>query len=842
MKVSFERRLILFFAILFIGIIILGFVAYKNNRSSNQANKLIAHTKDVIAEAETILSLSKDIVMGSQRYVITGDSAFLGSFPESRTTIYVHINNLRQLTSDNPVQVMRVDTLKTFVDKRINFSDTYVRRRDDQGYEAASNLIASGLGKYYMDRIRSLVGQIEGAENFLLIMRQQESANSVAAFTRAFYALLISVFIFLGVIFFYIRYNLAKRAAVETDLKRAAEELKSSTENFRKLFDLAPYPMWVYDLQTMNFLEVNHATVSVYGYSHEEFLKMTLKDIRPGEELPRLMESIKTRRNTDRMSSSGWRHKLRNGKIIDVEITSQLFNFKGHKAALVIANNITERKRTEEEIKAANQFLDTILENIPNMIFVKDAKELRFVRFNKAGEQLLGYSRKDLIGKNDYDFFPKEQADFFTNKDRDVLEKGELLDISEEPIDTTSGKRILHTKKIPVKDADGKPIYLLGISEDITEQKKAEQKLKDLNERFLRIFNLSPVAMSISYLDTAQLFMVNESFEKLFLLKREEAIGKTFAELKVMTAADRKARIDQVVQQGGNVRGVEVKLRKANGQIVDVLTSIEIIEIENRKCVLSAAMDITDRKEYEDQIIRLNAELNKNLEQLKVLNKELEAFTYSVSHDLRAPLRIIDGYAEIIRNDFKDKLDEEGRQNLDVIRNNARKMGQLIDDLLNLSRLGRKELVQHNVNMDDLVENILLDQQAHFPARKITIEKKPLLPANCDKSMMQQVWTNLVSNAFKYTGKNDNPQVEIGSYKEQDHIIYYIKDNGVGFDMRYADKLFGVFQRLHKMTEFEGTGVGLAIVQRIILKHGGKVWAEAEVDKGATFYFSLPVA
>lgn len=224
-------------------------------------------------------------------------------------------------------------------------------------------------------------------------------------------------------------------------------------------------------------------------------------------------------------------------------------------------------------------------------------------------------------------------------------------------------------------------------------------------------------------------------------------------------------------------------------------------------------------------------------EQTNQLNKELEAFTYSVSHDLRAPLRSVDGYAKVLYEDYGNKLDEEGHRVINVIMNNAKKMGHLIDDLLEFSRIGRKELQKSKLDMRMLVDGILHDYfKYHSPL--ITIHE--LAVSRGDQNMIRQVWMNLISNAIKYSQKNQHPQIEIGSFKKDNEVVYYIKDNGVGFDMQYVHKLFGVFQRLHKASDFEGTGVGLALVYRIIKKHNGNVWGEAELNKGATFYFSLP--
>lgn len=381
---------------------------------------------------------------------------------------------------------------------------------------------------------------------------------------------------------------------------------------------------------------------------------------------------------------------------------------------LAIKYNLSWRKEKETEVNQTNRFLNTILENLPNMIFVKDAENLRFVRFNRAGERLLGKKRDELIGKNDYDFFPKEQADFFTQKDKEVLANGILVDIEEEPIETPTGRHWLHTKKIPIADETGRPKYLLGISEDISSNRRTKDEIKHLNE-----------------------------------------------------------------------------------------------------------------------------DLQKTIEQLLQANKEMEAFTYSVSHDLRAPLRIIDGFGEIMLKDYGTQLDDEGIRNLNVIMSNAKHMGQLIDDLLNLSRLGRAQLTVKPVDMQDMVEDIIAATRVSEPQMKAEITVRNLPSLQCDPSLMRQVWVNLISNAVKYSRKNNEPKIEIGSVNKEGKIVYFIKDNGVGFDMRYSHKLFGVFQRLHKLSEFEGTGVGLALVHRIIAKHGGTIWAEASINNGASFFFTV---
>ena len=247
-----------------------------------------------------------------------------------------------------------------------------------------------------------------------------------------------------------------------------------------------------------------------------------------------------------------------------------------------------------------------------------------------------------------------------------------------------------------------------------------------------------------------------------------------------------------------------------------------------------------------DEIQRLNSELEQRVKertaQLEMMVKELEAFTYSISDDMRGPLRAIDGFSRVLMAEYPDKLDDEGKRLLNIIRSNARSMSELIDGLLTFSHLGRQPLDQTDINMDELVKNVFDEVQAANKERQVALNVQKLPPAFGDRTMLRQVLYNLISNAFKFTRPKSNPAIEIGFQEGGNQNTYFVQDNGIGFDMQYTPKLFGVFQRLHSVDDFEGTGVGLALVQRIVLRHGGRVWAEGKVNEGATFYFSLPKA
>jgi signal transduction histidine kinase len=305
---------------------------------------------------------------------------------------------------------------------------------------------------------------------------------------------------------------------------------------------------------------------------------------------------------------------------------------------------------------------------------------------------------------------------------------------------------------------------------------------------------------------------------------------------------------------------LESKMKKASAEIEQ--KSLLIKENEDRiNAILNALLkyttmdfshklNITDKGDELDAIIvglnSLTDELENQIQLLKLsndeleyANKELDSFSYSVSHDLRAPLRAINGYSQVLIEDYGHQLDETGKQTIHVIIKNAVKMAALIDDLLTFSRIGKQGLTTVALNMNNMVK--LIANEFKNQTSTVVFVIKALQEAEGDNNMLKQVITNLLSNAIKYSSKKEKAIIEIGSFKKNNMLVYYVKDNGAGFDMKYYNKLFGVFQRLHSDTEFEGTGVGLALVQRIIKKHQGEVWAEAEPEKGATFYFSLPI-
>ncbi|HEX8038736.1 MAG TPA: ATP-binding protein [Chryseosolibacter sp.] len=358
----------------------------------------------------------------------------------------------------------------------------------------------------------------------------------------------------------------------------------------------------------------------------------------------------------------------------------------------------------------------------------------------------------------------------------------------------------------------------------VRERKSVARQLRQSWLEYEDLFNHSPCGYH--RIDRAGYFVgINKTLLGWLGYERAEVLGK-LKFYDIVDPADRPA-VEKVVAGADKTDSPKGKftLLKKNGEQFPVILTV----INDPDRVIYCSIDNSECKEAMDRISNLD--------------QELEGFSYSISHDLRAPLRSIDGYSRILQEDYGSKLDAEGKRVLTVIMSNAKRMGKLIDDLLDFSRLGRKEIQPSRIDMTRLVNNIAQELVGQEEGRQIELKVDELHPAVADADMMRLVWHNLLENAVKYTGKKDKAVIEVRSLETNNReICYQVSDNGVGFDMKYAPKLFGVFQRLHKIQDFSGTGVGLAIVKRIVSRHGGRVWTEAGLDQGAVFYFTIPIA
>jgi PAS domain S-box-containing protein len=677
----------------------------------------VAHTQEVRAILANLYGSLAGAELAQRDYLLTARHVRLDEYVRLVKIVQDHLAELGRLTRDNPAQQRDWAALKSAVQNRLDDMAGAGAAYQTYGLPAARAVLGQGGLSSGTEDVRVITERMDAVEVRLLAERRTAAENVRRA---TLISLLVTLALASGIFMVLFR-EIHREMRARRDAEHA---LRSSEQYNRSIVDSSPDCLAVLTAdarltqmtaQGLRLMEVGDfgsiADADWFEFWSGEDQAAARRAVAAalGGSAGRFQGTCPTRAGTPKW----W----------DV-IVMPIPGGDGKTGRLLsVARDITEVKRAEAKLTAANRFLDSLIESLPVMIFVKDARTLCYVRQNRATLNLLGLSRDDVIGKRDHDFLPSEQADSILAKDREVLAAGRLVDIPEQSIHTRLlGVRTLHTMKMPILDEHGTPEFLLGISEDITERKLAEHAIRELNAALLA----------------------------------------------------------------------------------------------------KAA-------------------------QLEATNKELESFSYSVSHDLRAPLRAIDGFALMLMEDYAERLDAEGLRYLSVVRQNSRRMGALIDDLLTFSRLGRQAVAHTEVNVDSLVrevvEEVLHTESLGGRSEAATaphIEVEPLPAARGDRGLLRQVWANLIANAVKYSSKASRPFIQVSGRQVGAESHYSIRDNGVGFSMEYAGQLFRVFQRLHRADEFSGTGVGLAIVHRVVTRHGGRVWAEGKVDHGAVFSFALP--
>jgi PAS domain S-box-containing protein len=516
---------------------------------------------------------------------------------------------------------------------------------------------------------------------------------------------------------------------------------------------------------------------------------------------------------------------------IDIPDTSQWI-----RATATLEEEVHKRRDIEADLRireATYREQAELLDLTHDAIFVRDLQD-RIVYWNRAAEKLYGWKAEEARGQVARVLLQKRFPTPLSQIEEEVRTRGAWE--GEIVHRARNGSEIIVSSRWSLRtNSDGQPISILESNRDVTRRRDEEEKFRNLLES-------APDAMVIVD-GEGRVQLVNAQTERLFGYSREELIGKPVELL--MPERFHRQHVGHRHLYSGSPRpremgaGLELSGRRKDGSEFPVEISLSPIRTRGGIFISSAIRNVSDRRQTEEQIRKLNSVLSERVFELKAVNKELESFSYSVSHDLRAPLRHIDGFARILKEEHATGLSPEAIRYLDRVLEAANHMGRLVDDLLNLARIGRRQIAKQRVRLEDVVREAIAELPPESSERDIEWMIEPLAYADCDPGLMKIAFSNLLSNAAKFTRTRQHAVIEIGERESHGAPAYFVRDNGVGFDSKYADKLFGVFQRLHRQEDFEGTGIGLATVQRIIRRHGGDIWAESEPDAGATFFFTL---
>jgi len=591
----------------------------------------------------------------------------------------------------------------------------------------------------------------------------------------------------------------------------------------------------------------NEKFCAISKYAREELLGQDHRIVNSGHHPKEFFRDLWTTIAEGKVWKGEVKNRAKDGSFYWVDTTIVPFLDEGGKPRQYVAirADITARKLAEEARRASEQVLQTVMDLVPHFIFAKDSQSRHLIA-NRACAAANGLTPEQMIGRTDLDFVPdRAQAEAFMQDDQEVIASGKPKFIAEERLTNAAGEtRIFQTTKIPFAMPGAVGPALVGVAVDVTAIKRAETALRESEERFRTMANSIPQLAWIARADGYR-FWCNQRWYEYTGMPSGQAEGWAWQSVHdPATLPDVMEKWNAALESGEPFE-MEYPLRRADGVYHTFLTRAEPFKGADGRVEqwFGTNTDVEMLKQAEEKVRALNAELEQRViertAQLEAANKELEAFSYSVSHDLRAPLRAVDGFSQAVLEDFGPQLPEEGQRYLLTIREGAQRMGALIDDLLTFSRLSRLPVARQPVDPSRQVREILQELIAGQPGRTVDIRVGELPPCDGDPALMKQVWVNLLSNALKYSQRRARALVEVDSILQEGRTVYFVRDNGTGFDMRYAHKLFGVFQRLHRQEEFEGTGVGLAIVQRIVHRHGGRIWADAAPDRGATFYFTI---
>lgn len=630
---------------------------------------------------------------------------------------------------------------------------------------------------------------------------------------------------------------------VVEEAKRVQEALRESEEKFRDLFDNAIEGVYHTSLQG-SLTDANLAFARMLGYESPGEAVRSMTDLanqlyaEPGDR----QEVIGLLKEKGYLNNYECRMRRRDGTIFWALINARLsYPGKGPPHIEGFVSDITAHKQAEKALKESEERLFIVSLSTTDAIWDWNIAQGGLQWFGDI-DGMLGYKTGEFprtIEAWEGAIHPDDRKRVVTALSRHLRTQAPY-DERYRVIRKDGSIRHWTDRGIAMHDEDGNAVRMIGACTDITARHQAETALWETQERFRAFMDNSPF-IAWAKDDEGRHIYLNRAYEDRFGVKLADRYGKTDFELWPQDVAELFWKNDQMVLNSNRLTQIEEETENPDGSHTQWWNfKFPFRDAAGRRYVGGIGLDITDRKRYEEKIKELNRELEQRVNELNTMNRELELLSYSISHDLRTPLVTLEGFARILSERHAHLLDTRGRHYVDVIRESAARMTELIGDLLAFFSLGQRRVNYATVDMERLVDDIRLDFRTAFPDQSFRIETKTLPPARGDGKMLRQVLFNLIDNAIKYGKPKGSIVIEVGGKIGKGQNVYYVKDNGIGFPGEQAGKVFEVFERLHSSDAFQGTGIGLAVVKRIVERHGGKAWAEASPGEGATFYFSLP--
>ena len=824
-KSPLDRKIQLAFGSAILTLLVVGVISYHAMEVSSESDRWVRHTHEVLESLQDLLSSMQDLEASSRGFVLTGKESYLETYRASISRTEQEKTIVASLTADNPARRLQIPKLERLAAQKIQLAERVIDLRRTKGLEAAVDAIQNGEGQRIMEDYREVIREMEDDEQRLLVLRDAVAKRRLNQ-TRG--VLILGTLLGLLV-------AVAAGWSVQRDSSQrlfAEESLRESEERYRMLVDgVEVYAIFMMDPQGQ-ILSWNAGAERIKGYSAEEIIGHNFSCFFPPEDIERGRpeEVLRMTAASGRREEQGMRVRKDGSRFLASVTFTALRDSAGNlRGFSEFSHDLSESEESGAKYRG-------LLEAAPDaMVVVNQAGEI--VLLNVQAEKQFGYRRDELVGQKVKNIIPKGFAERLV---ADGLRSAE--DALAQQIGTgieLTGRRKngsefpIEIMLSPLESTEG--ILVTAAIRDISVRKAAEKHLAQMEGRYRGLLEAAPDAMVVVN-QAGEIVLLNVQAEKQFGYRRDELVGQKvkniipegFAE-RLLADALRSAE-DALAQQIGT--GIELNGRRKNGSEFPIEIMLSPLESAEGILVTAAVRDITMRKKAEAHLLQKVEELNRS-------NEELEQFAYIASHDLQEPLRMVASYTQLLSRRYKGKLDSNADEFISFAVDGASRMQRLIKDLLAYSRVGTRAKDLFDTSSEEALQQALINLRGAVEESGAQVTHDPLPIVVADEMQLIQLFQNLVGNAIKYQNPG-TPRVHISAARTgEKRWTFSVRDNGLGIDSQYFERIFGMFQRLHKREEFEGTGVGLAICKKIVERHGGSISVKSELGHGSTFSFAL---